>query len=518
MVRPGGYRAPAAVGSLPRDGREFVIPAAVAVVLALWYAGHAPLVGDLAAQTARAQLFSRSGDVAWWTSWYGGLATSTYSLTTPALLGWLGPVLLGAASLVATPIAAFPLLQMGRRPVAGGVVLALAAAANVVSGRITFAVGVVAAVLSLSAAVRGHPWWAAALLLLTMFTSPVAGLLGLLVMVAVAIVTPRRADWLKASIGGLLGIATLWWLSGGVTGYEPFAPTGLLYALGAAAVVLIAPVGRTLRGVAALTMVALVAAYAVPTAVGSNMTRLVLLGAAPAVVANARLRPHWLILMGLLAGVFPSGNLIGGLADASRPGSSEQFVTALRGRLSAEPLLRDHRLEVVDVASHWPSARLLPTVTLARGWERQTDEELNPELYDGPPLTATAYRMFLDRNAVAFVAVPRNAPLDFGTQREAALIAAGVPYLHQVWVDADWRLYAVSRPAAVVPAPATRVQLTDTGLTFTAPAAGIYAMRLRWSPYFVVKGGSVSQDAAGDLVVEVGQAGRYEVHAVWRIP
>ena len=193
-------------------------------------------------------------------------------------------------------------------------------------------------------------------------------------------------------------------------------------------------------------------------------------------------------------------------------------MTALRTQLAAEPLLRDHRLEVVDVASHWPSARLLPTVTLARGWERQADEYLNPELYQGPPLTATAYRAFLDRNAVAFIAVPRSVPLDFGTKREAALVAHGLPYLQQVWANADWRLYAVSQPAPVLGAPATAVRLTDTGAEFTAPAAGSYQALLRWSPYLVVDGGTVSRDPSGNLTVDVPRPGRYLLHAVWRLP
>ena len=278
---------PSAVGS---DRRALGIPGAVALALALLYVVYTPLVGDLAAQTARADLFSRSGDVAWWAGWYGGLATSSYSLTTPMLLGILGPVLLGAASLVITPLAAVPLLRRSARPVAGGVALALTAAADVAAGRITFAVGLVVALLALSAAVESRAWWAAGLATVAVLTSPVAGLLAVLVAVALAVERPDRRPWLALVAGGLAGVAFLYWLAGGVsTGVQPFDWVDLALALGGTGLVLVAPVGRPVRAVAALSAVALVAVYLVPTAVGSNLVRLVLLGVPPAVIANARL-------------------------------------------------------------------------------------------------------------------------------------------------------------------------------------------------------------------------------------
>ncbi|MDX6254562.1 MAG: hypothetical protein QOJ11_896 [Frankiales bacterium] len=496
-----------------------VTPSLVAAVLAYFYVRHTPLVADLAAQTARGELFTRSGEVAWWTGWYGGIATSSYSLVTPGLLGWLGPVVLGAVSLVATPLAAIPLLRPARRPLAGGVVLALTAAADVATGRTTFAAGVVVALLSLSAAVRGRSRWAAGLAMLAVFTSPVAGLLGLLIAVSVAALTPLRRPWLCAGAGALAGLAALWWLAGGRgSGFQPFGATDFVLTLLAAGFVLVAPVGRILRGVALASCLAAVVAFVVPSPIGSNLTRIVLMGAAPAVIANARLRPRWLITATVLSAMLPGVLLVGSMVDASRPGSSEQFVAALRSQLAAEPLLRSHRLEVVDVATHWPSARLLPTVTLARGWERQADEELNPELYQGPALTPTAYRQFLDRNAVAFIAVPRDAPLDFGTVREAALIGAGLPYLTLSWSNASWELYAVRDPTPVVAAPATDVQLTDTGALFSVPRAGSYAVRVNWSSFLVVTGGTVSPTPEGDVQLQLTGPGTHQLHAVWRVP
>ncbi len=516
MAAVGG---PSTAPAEPSGRLVVTVPAAVAVVLAVVYYTHAPLVSDLAAQTARANLFTRSGNVPWWGSWYGGLVTSSYSLVTPALLSSFGPVLLGSACLVITPLAALPILRLARRPVAGGVALAGTAAADVTSGRTTFALGLVVALLSLSLASRARPRWAAGAAALAAVTSPVAGVLGLLVSGTVAAAQPQRRAWLASAAGSLGGIAVLWWLSGGVSaGVQPMGTANLLLTMGGALIVLVAPVGRVVRSVAAVSMVATVFVLLVPSPVGSNLNRIVLIGMVPAIVANARLRPSVLMTVGLISIALPSFNLAGDLLQASRPGSSEQFVAGLRSQLATEPLLKDHRLELVDVATHWPSTRLVSTVTLARGWERQADEALNPELYPGPTLTSAGYRSFLDRNAVAFVALPRNAPLDIGTQSEATLIAGGLPYLTLEWSDKVWRLYAVSRPTPIVATPATEVRLTDTGVTFYAPRVGQYRTDLRWSPYLVAGDATVTRDGRGDAVVTASRAGVQTVHAVWRLP
>ena len=57
-------------------------------------------------------------------------------------------------------------------------------------------------------------------------------------------------------------------------------------------------------------------------------------------------------------------------------------------------------------------------------------------------LNAASYRQWLDELAVAYVAVP-DTKLDFASVDEAKLIAGGLPYLHEVWHNADWKLYQV---------------------------------------------------------------------------
>jgi hypothetical protein len=205
------------------------------------------------------------------------------------------------------------------------------------------------------------------------------------------------------------------------------------------------------------------------------------------------------------------------LAATSHDDGSASFVAGLRQRLTTDPHTVGHRVEIVDTATHWPSTYLLPDVTLARGWERQTDESRNPAFYT-PSLTSQVYRRFLERSAVGVVVVARGVPLDYAATSEAALIATGIPYLHQVWSDAHWTMYDVASPAAMVAAPAQVVGQQDTGLVVRVPAAGDYDVRMQWSPYLVVAGGEVVRTADDQVSLQLPHAGRYRLHAMWRWP
>ena len=68
------------------------------------------------------------------------------------------------------------------------------------------------------------------------------------------------------------------------------------------------------------------------------------------------------------------------------------------------------RVEVPLTRSHWEAALLAPSVSLARGWEKQMETR-----YDGVllarGLTAASYERWLHEQAVAYVALP-DVPLD----------------------------------------------------------------------------------------------------------
>ena len=89
-----------------------------------------------------------------------------------------------------------------------------------------------------------------------------------------------------------------------------------------------------------------------------------------------------------------------------------------------------YRVEVVPVEHHWEAAHIPKGIYIARGWERQLDRKLNALFYEDEngPLTADAYRHWLDDLAVGYVAVP-NSDLDYAGEAEARLIAGGLDYL-----------------------------------------------------------------------------------------
>jgi MFS family permease len=498
------------------------VPLAVAIAFGVLYLLLTPHSSDLAAQTARSELFRRSGYVPYWTGWYAGIPTATYSLVSPPLLGWLGPVWLGAMSVVATAAVAGPLLRDSARPVWGTTFFVLAAALDVVSGRITFALGAVIAVAAVLAAERRRGVATAALAALATAASPVAGFLLLVVAAALLVADRARRRCAAAMVVGIAVIfAALAYLSRGGPGggYEPFTQHSLLMTVPTAAVAVVLPVSRRVRVGAVLTVAMLLAAYFVHSAVGANATRLAILGTAPAVVATVR-APRWLLVVGVLAAsLLPLSQARNDLVTAHDDYTSRAVVAPLLARLSADPHLADRRVEVIDAAAHWSSTYLLPTVALARGWERQIDESVNPMFYGRAPLTADSYRAFLNRNAVGYVAEATGVPkLDYGVTSERALVAAGLGYLTRVWSNPHWVLYAVNGSTPIVSAPAEVTQNLDTGVVIDAPRSGRYAVRLRWSPYLVVDGGQVSRTPDGQVAVMLDSAGSHRLHAVWRMP
>ena len=68
------------------------------------------------------------------------------------------------------------------------------------------------------------------------------------------------------------------------------------------------------------------------------------------------------------------------------------------------------------------------------------------DLFTGGHLTPAAYRMWLYDNGVSYVALPDADP-DYLAEDEDALIRSRPSYLHPVWSNPHWRLYAGARDA-----------------------------------------------------------------------
>jgi hypothetical protein len=485
----------------------------VALVGALLWLWHTPPVGDLAAQTAWAQLAARSGYVPWFARWYSGLPVGGYSLVSPQLMAWFGVRTVGALATVATGLAAGALLRDARRPVLGAAVFGLAAVADLYSGRLTFALGGVFALLALVAAERERPAVSGVLTGLATVTSPVAGLFLLVPAAAYLLTGKRRAGLVIAAtfavVGGLDAVV---FPSGG---REPFAFFVLRPALFIPVAAALMPVGWRVRVGLLFGAAAVAGAYLVTSPVGSNVTRLSILVAVPTLVAATD--RVWVLPVAAWLAIWPWHQLNDDLAVARHPSAQVASTRGLVAELETFP--PDHRVEIVEPRTHWAVTRVTDAgVTVARGWERQADEGRNPLFYGRSPLTAQTYRAWLDAHAVAWVALPSDtADIDFGSAAEGALVRAGLPYLTQVWADGSWTVYAVNDPAPVSSPGATVTRLTDTGADVTSTGPATVTLSLRWSPWFVVDGGRVER--SGDLVrLVLTRGGEHRLHAVWRWP
>ena len=377
-----------------------------------------------------------------------GHHTPAYSLLSPALGALLGVRVAGALAAVAAA-GLFALIAERWWGAAAGrfaaVWFAIGVLAQLVSGRLTFLLGAAFGLAALLALQRARPLLACALAVLTSVASPVAGLFLALAAIAYGLATARRAPSgpqatahtepsavpaaarreaaprpraeaarREASARGAAAALALPALAPAAIlailfpegGTEPFVASAFwpaLVAIGLVAVALPA-CERTLRVAAALYGLTCIAAFAVATPLGGNVTRLGALAAGP-VLGGALLAARSRGCAGKgLRGALEGRAL---LAVLALPLAYWQLYPAVRDVVRASgdpstgaayyaPLLRflegrpgAFRVEIPFTANHWEAAHVAPRVPLARGWERQLDRRYGALFYDG---TLTARR------------------------------------------------------------------------------------------------------------------------------
>jgi hypothetical protein len=467
--------------------------AAAATAVFTVYLFNPPNVPDLAAQTARAQA-ARQGAYLWWSGWFGGLSLPSYSVGAPWLMAHLGVGLSAALAGVVACVLAPVLFEGTRRPRAGAITFAVGVFLNVLTGRVTFALGLAAAVVAAALLRRQRGRTAALAAVGACLLSPLAGLWLGLIAVTVGIVNAARR---RAAIGvclallAVVGAMELLFRDGTMA----FPWWHVVLALVALALLALLSPERSVRAGVAVFTAATVAAALVPSAVGTNMMRLIWLCVAPAFVATAQfprihrrtVRRALGVCLAAAALTWPVTDLGIQLARAAGPQAGRAYYASLLDELNARALVAGpaavgQRAEIVDPATHWSAAYVAPTVPIARGWDRQADRAANPFFYDGT-LNRTNYRGFLDDLAVRWVALPMQASLDFAAKAEADLIRSGVSYLQPVWRDARWELFEVSNPRPLIHG-ATLQNLAPDAITFHADHAGEVALQIRWSPLF----------------------------------
>jgi hypothetical protein len=417
------------------------------VVLAAALLVAPPMGTDLSAQVAHADFAGRYGPTPIDLRWYGGVAQFGYSWISPWVMAVLGARATGAVAVVASAVLlGLVLARAGAaRPVTAALLGAVTFAGNLVSGRVTYGLGVAFGLLALliltarptpgRAVPIGGRWWRATRLglaglaaALASATSPVAGVfVGLAgaALVLAAIHPARRAHPARSALAG-------WWrsehLADGVAlgsgAAVPLLVTALLASDGGVmnisdadalhAVVtglVVAALVRTpvLRIGALLSSAFVAAAYLVPSPAGLNATRLATMFALPVIAGYAlpsrqpapsaastgdrprgRWRPRaprylrgWPLVGVILLAVWcwQPPVLTRDLADAGDPTASRAYFTPLLRELAQRRPTT--RVEVPPTRDYWEAAYVAEAVPLARGWLRQVDTDRNPIFFEG---------------------------------------------------------------------------------------------------------------------------------------
>ncbi|MHB8531302.1 MAG: hypothetical protein ACYDC2_01140 [Solirubrobacteraceae bacterium] len=510
-------------------------PWLLAALLAAVYVILAPQSPDLAAASYRSHLFSAEGLSLWDNSWYGGHHLLAYSLLAPALGALIGPALLAALSMVlATGLFSTVLAGPGARvspPArqAAALWFALGASVALLSSRVPFDLGLAVGLGALAAAQRRHARLAAGLALLTSLASPVAGAFLAMAMLAWAFARPGRgrAAPLLLCLVALAPIALLS-VAFPEGGSQPFVGSAFWPALAAVIVVGLAipPNRRELRIGALLYAAVLIGSFLLPSAVGGNADRLGALAAGPVAACallGAMTRWRRLLLLALVAPLTywqanaPVADYVSTVGNAATRASYYRPLLDELTRLGIGYGRRPARIEVVATVDHWEARYVAPATMIARGWERQLDRYRNGLFYGARAPTAAAYRVWLEREAVSYVALP-DASLDYSAKGEARLlrspeVSGPRGYLREVWSGAHWRLYAVRSPVALTPYPAVLTAVGRQSFTLSVPAPGSYRVLIHFTPYWRLASGHgcVERSGADWTQVRAQRAGAQRV-------
>ncbi|CNE60695.1 Uncharacterised protein [Mycobacterium tuberculosis] len=500
--------------------------AAAAVLHLVWALFLAAEGGDLAAQAAWTDFAWKHPGAAYSFAWYGGMHPASYSVMSPYLMALFGirtvAVVTGTLSATLTAY----LLKKFRAPVAlpASLWAAFALSCNSASGRVTFGLGLMFALMAtiLAFTPRGTPALRAAGMVvcsvLASLASPVAGLF-LLVLAAALFLTGRRRAGVCVAVGLPLVVGTTSLLFP-FSGVQPISLTAIVLpaVTSVIAVLLCAPRNWTfVRVGAGVYLAGIILTWLIPSPVGSNVERLSLLFGGMFLL-SAVARAQGLVRIAVLSLAFivtaswqvvkPVDDLIHTEPAASAADHARGLVAELDA-LGAEKA----RIEVVPLRSHWESSGLSRHFVLARGWNRQVDAERHKLFYEDGALTPASYRDWLHEWAVQYVVLPEQE-VDWSAQDEAALVEGGQPYLTEVWRDEHWRLFHVARPTPLVDAPASVHELNAGELVVDMPARGSVLVRVSWSPWLSATGGDACLARAGDFVrLTAHEPGRYTIAA-----
>jgi hypothetical protein len=488
-----------------------VAPTLVAIALAAVYVIVKPRSPDLAAHLFRSELFGREGFTIWNGQWYGGHHTPAYSILAPPL-GWLfGPQLAGALGAVLATACFTELARnhFGARAARFGTMwFAVGSATLLATNRVPFALGTGFGLAAMLALQRERRLAAPFLGVLSAISSPVAGLFVSMAGLAYALAARgaaarfQRVDGVAMAAAGLVPpvLLTIAFPEGGYAPF-PFSAYLPIPILAVGALMIVPRKERTLRIGVVLYALGATAALWIDTAMGGNAVRLGALCAGPVIACSLYGRwrkPLVPIVVGLCALlVWQWSAAVRDLYKAATdPVAKASYFAPLREYLRLLPDQR--RVEIPFTLGHWEGAEVASEAPLARGWLRQLDTGRNPIFYKGG-LNELTYASWLSENAVRYVALPDAKP-DRSSYRERALIESGLPYLKLRAEFKHWRVYEVTLPTPLViskgDANIVLEQFGSDQLLLRVKHPGDALVRVRWTPYWLTKGGCVRR--AGD--------------------
>ncbi|MET9088221.1 MFS transporter [Streptomyces sp. NPDC004237] len=504
--RKDGGRLLRAVEPLRRRLLEHPVLSVTALAGALhiiWFFTFANSGGDLAAQDAWAEFVGRHPDSAYNLAWYGGMHPVSYSVVSPYLMSLLG---VRTTMMISGTVSAglLTLLLIRSRAVRNPLWAALAGVfaliCNALSGRVTFGLGTVFALAAVGAVFCWpHRWrfkrWAKALVAaplaaLATMSSPVAGLFVGLVAVALFLQKRRPGAWALGLAPAAVVAISAWLFPFSGTQPMGLGSMSLPLASGLLCLFLVPKEWRTVRLTAGVYSLGVVLVWLVSSQIGSNISRLPMLFAGATLIAALpytvpRSRKYYVTVLAFLGSAGWIGfKAVDDVVHTTPTASWARELAPLVHQLQQVGAEKG-RVEVVPAASHREASALAPYVNLARGWNRQADMERNPLFYDDT-LNSANYHEWLQRWAVHYVVLPKDDPDGDGGERERALVRRGMPYLKQIWGDANWQLFRVTDPTPLAEPDAVVDSAEQGELTIEVRKAGRILIRIPYSPWLSI--------------------------------
>src|SRR5262249_27292463 len=175
------------------------------------------------------------------------------------------------------------------------------------------------------------------------------------------------------------------------------------------------------------------------------------------------------------------------------------------------------RVEVVPTINHWeayyvPAAGVPPS----RGGDRPLGHADNPPLYMSV-LTSPLDRPRPRSPGIRYVVVPKLPLEAIDGKREARIVRDRATGLRRVWSGFDASIYELPHPTPILTGPgrATITDLDSNRVEGWVARSGRYALRLRFSPYELIRGKVCVSPSKSRLTRLVAlQPGRFVIQAI----